>query len=251
MPTPAPFAPEAVDLVVRTLVAVHVATALAAMALGAAVFLRPKGDAPHRALGKAYAASMAVALASATALLVARFNPFLAGVTALSAHSLATGIRAIALRGRGGRPAPFDRAVFGAGLASGAGFAGFGLLVGLGILAVGPGARAPIAVLGLLFGLALLQSVREDARLYRRGPVGPRWWWAVHVNRMIGSYIALLTAFSVQTIGPRLPGAWAMVAWVGPGILGALVARGALRPPPAGDAASPSSAPTGRAIVAS
>lgn len=248
MPTLALLTLDGVDLAVRALVAVHVTTALAAMALGAAVFFRRKGDAPHRGLGKAYAAVMGVALVSATALLFARFNPFLAGVTALSAHALATGVRAIALGGRGGRPATIDRAVLAFGLLTGGGFAIYGLLVGAGALSVSHGARIPVAILGVTFGLALLQSVREDVRLYRWGPVGPQWWWALHTNRMIGSYIALVTAFSVQTIGPRLPGAWAFVAWIGPTILGTWIARKALRPAAGVRAASPELA--GRAIVA-
>jgi len=254
MPTFALLTAEAADLVVRGLIAVHVATALAAMALGAAVFLRRKGDEAHRALGKAYAAAMGMALLSATALLFARFNPFLAGVTALSAHALVTGVRAVALRGRDGRPAVFDRVVLAGGLAAGLGFTLYGVVVGAGALTVSPGSRAPVAILAVLFGWALLQSVREDVRLYRHGPVGTRWWWALHTNRMVGSYIALLTAFSVQAIGPRLPGAWSVAAWIAPGVLGSLVARRALRPArPVGAeerAAAASSAGSGRAIVA-
>lgn len=250
MPTLAQLSPDAIALAVRGLVVAHVLSGLVAIALGAAAFLRPKGDAPHRLLGRAYASAMGVALSTATLLLFARFNPVLAGVTALSAYSLATGLRAIALRRREGRPAALDRGIVAAGLVAGAGFAGYGALVALGVVAVGPGGRVPLAVLGLLFGGGLLRGAAADLRRHRRGPSGPRWWWSLHVNRMVGAYIALLTAFSVQALGPRLPGAWGLVAWIGPGVAGTLVARRALRANPAAPGPAASSGGPGRAIVA-
>lgn len=39
-------------------------------------------------------------------------------------------------------------------------------------------------------------------------PVEKMFWWYIHLQGMIGSYIAARTAFSLVTLGPLLHGAW-------------------------------------------
>lgn len=210
------------------LVAVHVSTAVAALVVGAFVLARRKGDRTHRRLGTAYAILMAAACASATALLAWRFNPFLAGVTALSAYTVSTATRAIAWR-RSGRPGRVDVFVAWLGFIGGGAMAAFALAVGAAVWPGGPSGaadRATLALLGLAFGAFLVALGREDLRRVaaaRRADLPAFAWLDVHMARIVGSYIALTTAFAVQASPFVLPDAWQWLAWVAPGLVGGRV----------------------------
>ncbi len=75
-------------------------------------------------------------------------------------------------------------------------------------------------VLGIVFGLALAKDALDDLTSFRRPSRDPLWWWTYHLERMVGSYLAAVTAFMVQNVGPRLPEALEWTVWVMPGVLG-------------------------------
>lgn len=207
------------------LVVLHVGTGALALVVGPVLFARRKGDRPHRRLGRVFVWLMAVACATATALLAWRFNPFLAGVTALSAYSVVTAWRAVHWR-RAGRPQVIDAALAWLGLAAGAAMAGVGAVIGAGRWPGGPddlGSRLVIAALALGFGAVVAVMARGDLARCRAAEVAPLAWLDVHMARIIGAYIALCTAFAVQLAGLLLPGAWQWVAWVAPGVIGGRV----------------------------
>jgi hypothetical protein len=103
------------------------------------------------------------------------------------------------------------------------------LLTGIGALAIGLSSlvrRTPqlTDALSLLFGTLALLAVRTDIRTFRRGiAFPPRWWLIHHIQAMVGSFIAAVTAFLVQN-GSRLTGMqehqW--VFWIAPTLLGTL-----------------------------
>lgn len=63
-------------------------------------------------------------------------------------------------------------------------------------------------------------------RFFRRPPTDRRWWWYEHLGGMIGSGIAAHTAFGAfgaRRVFPELQlGAWSLVPWIAPSIVGAL-----------------------------
>lgn len=205
------------------LVALHVASAVAALAIGPLVLAGRKGDRTHRRLGRAYVSLMLAACASAAALLLWRFNPFLAGVTALSLYTVVTATRAAVGRRRA-RPT-LDRSIAVLGLASGGALVAFAIGAGAGWWPGGPAVpaeRGLVAALGLAFGGTLLTMGASDVRRLA-GPEAPSAWLDLHIARILGSYIALGTAFAVQAAPTILPGGWQWLAWIAPGLLGGRV----------------------------
>ena len=72
---------------------IHTAAAVAAILIGAVVFIRPKGGIPHRFLGYAYALSMLTVIATSFAIyrLTGRFN-FLHGASIVSTITVGFGL---------------------------------------------------------------------------------------------------------------------------------------------------------------
>lgn len=82
----------------------------------------------------------------------------------------------------------------------------------------------------VLVGSFGLQSVWQEWRYVFGTPPGPREWLYRHVRQMCGTGIAFHTAFLVfganRMFGFRLPGAWALLPWILPPVLGmSLTAR--------------------------
>lgn len=203
----------------------HIAAGALALFLGALAMLAHKGGARHRLWGKAYFWSMFGVFSTSLGLLVLRPNAFLLGIAVLSFYGALTGYRALFRKqmSRGWRHAWLDWiAADLAGLAS-LGFIAWGTmgLLGLGLFSA---ERIPAAfsILGIAFGLGLGGQARVDLRSFRRPAADRRWWWFYHMERLLGSYIAALTAFTVQVVGRRLPLEWSWLAWVAPGLIGGI-----------------------------
>ena len=181
------FAFEAFSGLHYVLIWVHVGTALAALGFGPVAMLVRKGGHNHRRWGRLYVRLMVVTNAAALWLLLWRWDTFLFGLTVLALYSAVTGQRGIRSVSNPGLESS---------LMSAAALTSLSLLLLAGYtLTVGseaPSARLT-AALALGFGGLLAQAVVEDVR---RNPA--RADWAYHLNRMVGSYIALVTAFLVQ-----------------------------------------------------
>ena len=76
------------------------------------------------------------------------------------------------------------------------------------------------SILGIVFGILLLSSVHEDVRVFRQPIADRNWWWYYHMNRILSSYIAAVSAFTVQQIAPRFALEIYWVFWVAPGVMG-------------------------------
>jgi len=206
------------------MILVHVTFALFCLLVAPLVMIVRKGGKVHRRWGKAYFWGMFVTNGSALVLLFWRFNPFLLGVTVLSFYAAITGYRVI-YRKRTPQQTPLlDR-----GLAWAALTAGLLLILWGGLTALGwtgtniPSAGGMLILLGILpvfFGFSIAQSAWTDLRSFRQPSTDARWWWYYHMDRMLGSYLALLTALMVQRVGPYLPGSVGWIVWVAPGLLG-------------------------------
>lgn len=208
------------------LVVIHVTLALVALALGPVAMRVHKGGLWHRRAGKVYLWSMVISLVAAILLLFYRFNPFLAGITALSLNGVVTGVRSLARKrpGAGVGPIWFDWTFAVTIFVSGIALIGFGATVALGLaeswIPSGSGSFVVLAVLPVVFGILSANDARIDLRSFRNPSNDRNWWWYYHIERMCGSYIALFTALMVQQVGPRLPAEIAWIVWVAPAAIG-------------------------------
>jgi hypothetical protein len=75
-------------------------------------------------------------------------------------------------------------------------------------------------ILGIGFGFLLARDAFTDIRQYRRPSTDRHWWIYYHIERMLASYMAAVTAFMVQNVGRRLPMELGWTAWVAPALIG-------------------------------
>ena len=72
------------------------------------------------------------------------------------------------------------------------------------------------SILGLAFGYFLAQTAVTDFRSFVTPSPDRNWWWYYHMDRMVGGYLAAVTAFMVQNVGPLLPESLEWTVWVAP-----------------------------------
>lgn len=200
----------------------HVIGALLALVVAPGAMIVRKTGPNHKRWGRVYFWSMVATNLSAFWLLTWRFNTFLFGVTILSLYGVLTGYRAMHRKSQ--QVTGYDRAITAAALVTGLGQIAWAGVAASGMVEAwipsGGGSVVPI-VLPLIFGIAVVALAGADLKLYRTPSPDRRWWWYYHMDRMLGSYIALLSALMVQQVGPRLPDSIAWIAWVAPTIVGA------------------------------
>jgi uncharacterized membrane protein len=211
---------DTLSFIVTPLLWLHVACGFTALVLAPVAMLLRKGSPAHRRWGRVYFWAMAGIFVSALGVLVFRPNPFLFFISVLAFYAALTGYRGPRRKRPQGKQGPIwlDWAAAGAALLAGLGFVAWGALTLLGIIASQiPGA---FSILAIVFGLALGRDAWTDLRGFTQPPTDRNWWWYYHMERMLGSYIAAVTAFLVQNVGRHLPPEWQWVAWVTPTLLG-------------------------------
>ena len=208
------------SLLDRAILLTHVLAGVTALAMAPLALLARKGGTAHRRWGTLYFWAMFAIFASSLAVMTYRPNAFLLCIAVLAFYSAFSGYRVLhrkrPQRGRGA--AWLDWAGASLALGSGAGGAawGVGSLVGWLPLSVG----TAFSGLGIAFGALLGKQALEDLRGFRRPAEDRNWWWYVHMDRMLTSSIAALTAFLVQNVGRHLAPEVGWLVWVLPGLLG-------------------------------
>ena len=185
----------------------HVALGVLALFAGPAAMYMRKGGTAHRQWGQVFAVSMGVVVVTAVPLAVESNNIFLLFVSGFSAYFVWTGVRA--LRHKPGHDAPAWPDWLGTG--------GM-LLVCLALLGWGGwmwGQRT-VASVALVFGGIGTVLAGYDLRDLRTPPSDARDWFYTHLSRMLGGYIAAVTAFATTTLTMLPP----LVRWLGPTVVG-------------------------------
>jgi hypothetical protein len=183
----------------------HIVLGFAALVTGVIPILVAKGGPAHRFWGKVYVASLGLSSALALVLAVRRSDVFMASLSVLTLYFLVSGLRARAWGP--GAAVGFDR---GAAL----------LLLALSLASLlwslfGPGA---LPVVPLVFGvLGAVFATRDLLLLRSLENVGGIPYFQ-HFLRMLSSYIAATTAFSVTNLH-ALP---FLVRWLWPTVLGTI-----------------------------
>ena len=204
------------------LIFTHVGAGITALIFAPLAMLTQKGGAAHRRWGRVYFWAMFVIFVTALAILFVRPNIFLFIISILSFYGAFSGVRSLRRKHpeRGERAAPLDWIGAAIALSAGVGFIVWGALPLTG-LTMG---ETPVAfsILGIVFGIFLGKDALDDLKSFRSPNPDPMWWWTYHLERMVGSYLAAVTAFMVQNVGPLLPEALVWTVWAAPGLLGGI-----------------------------
>lgn len=184
----------------------HIAAGSVALLCGLVALCSRKGSPLHRRFGRVYYWAMCVVAATAAVLAPLVHSVFLFLVMILSFYAAFAGYRVLGRKNPFASPAlPIDWAAAIAVSLSGAAM----VILGIGKPANIDPSFAPMF---LVFGaLSLLLGVGDVVR-YARPPKRKGAWMLLHAGKMIGSYIAALTAFSAVNFHP-LP---LLVRWFWP-----------------------------------
>ncbi len=200
---------------VRSLLGLHIAAGATAFVFAPLALATRKGGKAHRRWGKIYFWAMAVVAASAIVLSAYRPILFLALVAVFSFYAAFYAYRVLGMKDltRSGKVGRLDWSAAAMTFLSSLALALLGIFQPALVQNMGP---VPV-VFGIL-GMSLAAG-----RLWRflRPPADRMDWWFVHLQGMMGSYIAAWTAFSAVTlsrfVGPAFP-LW--IVWLWPTAVG-------------------------------
>jgi len=199
----------------RAVLAIHILFGFVALFGAPGAMLTHKGGLWHRRWGKVYFWSMAVVALTAVILSLLRPGLFLLLVAVFSFYLALTGYRVLYRKTPGQRAGALDWVGCVLMLVGGIG------LIGYGAYLLGSSSFGAVAI--VFGGTGLLLAI-SDARAFRRPPADKRAWWFTHMRRMLGAYIATVTAFSVvnfqflpplaRWLWPSAVGTAGIIVWV-------------------------------------
>lgn len=187
----------------------HVAAGVVAIGSGLVAIATTKGGPRHRRAGRWFVQSMAVVVVTTLALLAAdpsAFRVFLALVAVFSGYLAFSGYRVLSRKHPTDAVGRVDYAAAGTVIVACLALGGWGVR---GVLA-GDTFGVVMTVfgaIGLAFGVVDLRGFRENDRIE---------WTTAHLQRMLGAYVATVSAVSAVNLTPAL----GIVAWLWPTVVG-------------------------------
>jgi uncharacterized membrane protein len=210
------------ELFASLLVKSHILAGASLLLNGFLAYLLRKGGKGHRLVGLIYFWSMAWIFISAILLIsFVRFNFFLLVIGVFSFYLSFSGYRVIK-RKKAGQETLIDWSA-----------AIITMIAGIAIVVYGSlgyfrsGQIGPFVILCLFFGVFTFLTALADVRIFQQQEFQQKkWWMKHHLRAMSGSYIAGITAFSVQ-MGSRYLLHWDLnwLLWVLPAIIGFPIVR--------------------------
>lgn len=199
---------------------IHIAAGFTALTIGLVPMFAQKGGKAHVGSGKAF--FWAMMLVAASAVLTFFIKPysdsrlFLLFIGVFSFYLAYTGVAVVRYKQKTRAIRPVDRWLSLAGLAAGAAMVGLSVWFMIqGIVFYG--------VLYVVFGVFQGRIALSDWRYYqnRSQSESPKIaWFFTHMSRMLGAYIATVTAFCVVN-GHHIP-LPGLVLWLAPGLIGGI-----------------------------
>lgn len=179
------------DITFRVFLVVHIISGTIGLLAGTINILRRKGDKKHKLVGKFFLYSMLSVGCSAFVLSVLHPNYFLFIVGVFTIYMAATGDRYLLLKklNTSQKPKIIDWMLTSFMSVFGIAFIGFGIYN----LVKGNS----FGVVFIVFGLIGLKFVSTDIKNFGGKSTISNFWLTAHLQRMIGAYIAALTAFLV------------------------------------------------------
>lgn len=197
------------ELVFKILLGIHVIAGSIGLFTGTINVIRKKGDKPHRLIGIFFFFSMIINAIAGFIMSIIHINLFLLIIAVFSFYMTTTGQRILSLKrlDKGQNPRKMDWAltlmmVF---------FAFFFIIYGI-CLVANNNNFGPVL---FVFGLISILMTRKDITIYQGNIKIKNYWLLIHIQRMIGAYIAALTAFLVVN-NTYLP---PILAWLLPTVI--------------------------------
>jgi uncharacterized membrane protein len=188
--------------------AVHITGGSTGLIAGTINMIRKKGDHIHRMAGRFFFYGMLTAAAAALVMSAIHTNYFLFITGVFTIYMVTTGRRYLSLRGDQ-KPKPID-------WASAAFMLFFAVLfIGSGIYKLANGQT--FGFVFLVFGAIGMSMVRADIKNYTGKTDLKNTWLVLHLQRMIGTYIAAITAFLVVNLPHSImPSYLSFIPWLLP-----------------------------------
>ena len=205
----------------RVLLALHIACGAVAFVCAPVALATAKGGKTHRRWGKIYFWAMAGVAVTALILSFALPVFFLAMVAVFSFYSAFAGYRILSLKDMytGARPKAVDWAAAVVTVLSSFLLFLMGFfkpeLMGVGVVQV---AGHTVSIVSVVFGIIGMSMGLGSIAGFLKPPTEKMFWWFDHMQGMIGSYIAALTAFSAVNLTRWYGAAWWV--WLWPTIIG-------------------------------
>jgi hypothetical protein len=205
----------------RVLLAIHIAFGATAFVCAPVALATVKGGKSHRRWGNIYFWAMAGVAVTALALSFALPIYFLAMVAVFSFYAAFSAYRILFLKDlpKGGQPQFIDwLAAIVTVLSSLLLFLmGFlrPALMGVGVVQI---AGHSVSIVSIVFGLIGIRLGSRSLSDFVKPPQEKMFWWFAHMQGMIGSYIAAMTAFSAVNLSHWYGPAWWV--WLWPTIVG-------------------------------
>jgi len=188
---------------------IHIAAGAVALLAGVAAMGTEKGGLRHRQVGKAFVAAMGVVVATTLALLAfdpTPFRVFLALVAVFSGYLAFSGYRVLSRKRPADGPATVDWAAAGSVVLACLALGGWGVARLLG--------GSTFGLVLVVFGGIGLAFGGTDVRTFRAGGDGHSEWLVTHLQRMLGAFIATVTAVTAVNFASL-----GVVAWLAPTVL--------------------------------
>lgn len=197
------------DILFKTFLTLHIIAGTLGLLSGTINIIGKKGGRIHRMVGKVFLYSMLIVSISAFVLSIIHPNYFLFIVGVFTLYLVSSATRYLELKQLigGQTPKALDWALTYFMLIFGVIFIAFGIFHLAG--------KHMFGIVFIVFGGIGLRMVKADFNNFRGKSTIKNVWLTVHIQRMIGAYIAALTAFLVVN-NQVLPG---YVAWLLPTII--------------------------------
>jgi uncharacterized membrane protein len=206
----------------RVLLGLHILCGAVAFVCAPVALSTAKGGKTHRRWGKIYFWAMAGVAVTALILSFALPVFFLAMVAVFSFYSAFAAYRILSLKDmyNGARPKAVDWLAAIVTILSSFLLFLMGFLkpelMGVGVIQV---AGHAVSVVSVVFGIIGMRMGQASIAGFLKRPEEKMFWWFDHMQGMMGSYIAALTAFSAVNLTRWFGAAWWV--WLWPTIVGA------------------------------
>jgi uncharacterized membrane protein len=196
-------------IIFKILLALHITGGGIGLTAGTINMFRKKGDRLHKLAGMFFLYGMLTAATAALALSVIHPSNFLFITGVFTIYMVSTGQRYLLRRSTEGSAKPLDYTLTYGMLCFGGAFIGFGIYK----LILGN----TFGIVFIAFGLISLRMVMADIQNYKEQPGAKSNWLSVHIQRMVGGYIAATTAFLVVNLPMTiLPANLSFIPWLAP-----------------------------------
>jgi uncharacterized membrane protein len=203
-------------LYLQFLLGLHIACGATGFVCAPVALATVKGGKNHRRWGKIYFWAMTGVAITALILSFALPIFFLAMVAVFSFYAAYSGYRILYLKdlNRGGKPRVYDWAAAVITIASSFVLFLMGFLeprmMAVGVITVG---GYTVSIVSIVFGLLGMRLGSGSILTFLKPPKAKMFWWFDHMQGMIASYIAAMTAFSAVNLGHWFGPAWWVWLW--------------------------------------